>query len=430
MSTNDIFISSLTLRNHPMKNVKPKIRNQYYYTLEFFLKKVGISEPEIYRLEQYKKMLLRGEQCKKDTIEVLTEAIISCRFQRWRMKYRYFILCDFALITMNAEKIKQAAEIIKGFISMPQHEKIDQFVRLLENEKSDPSWVSATKGLLAQYVQNTDFRQRKETRIIVTANISAGKSTLINALVGKRIARTSQEVCTGGICSIYSKPFEDRLVHLQTSKLVMDAGEEDLNSYEWQGTISMASYFRTLSEEVHRICLIDTPGVNSAVNRSHGNLSRKILTEEQYDFLVYILNANKLGTDEEISHFRWVSNHVPHHKIVFVLNKLDSFKRGEDCIQTSMDGIRRDLKGLGYEQPVICPLSAYFAYLIKKKHYGEMLSEDEMDEYHLYSKKFGYPEYDLSVYSEPGWEDEGQYEIMSKRCGMYYLEKILYGGLD
>lgn len=430
MSTNDIFISSLKLSSHPMKNVKSKIRTQYYYTLEFFLKKTGISELEECRLKEYKKMLIRGEQCKKDTIEVLTEAIISCRFQRWRMKYRYFILCDFALITMDASKIRQAEKLIEGFIDASQHEKIDQFVRLLETEKTDSSWISATKGLLAQYIQNIDFRQRKEIRILVTANISAGKSTLINALAGKRIARTSQEVCTGGVCYIYSKPFEDRLIHLQTSELVMGAKEEDLNSYEWKEKVSIASYFRTLSEDVHRICLIDTPGVNSAVNRSHGNLSRKILTEEQYDFLVYILNANKLGTDEEISHLRWVSNHVLHHKTVFVLNKLDNFKRGEDCIQTSMEGIRSDLKALGYERPVICPLSAYFAYLIKKKHYGEILSEDETDEYNLYSKKFGYPEYDLSAYSEPAWEDEDHYVIMSKKCGMYYLEKILYGGLN
>ncbi len=429
MNINDIFISSLILSKHPMKNVKPKKRAQYYYILEFFLERFGISRLEEHRLEQYKRMLIRKEgQNEEDTIEVLTDSIISCRLQRWREEYCYFILCDFALITMDTEKVKQAVELIKRFISVPQYEKIDQFARLLVTEKADSTWISATRNLLSQYVQNANFQQRKEKRIIVTANMSAGKSTLINALVGKQVVRTSQEVCTGGVCLIHNKPYEDGRVHLQTSKFTLDAGEEDLNNYEWGGKISIASYFRMLKESAYRICLIDTPGVNSAINRSHGNLSREILMEEQYDILLYILNANKLGTDEEVSHLKWVSNHLPHNKTVFVLNKLDCFKKGEDNIQLSIKEIKNDLKLSGYEQPVICPLSAYFAYLLKKKHYGEMLTEDETDEYNWYSKKFEKPEYDLSAYSEPAWEDEDHYVIMSKKCGMYYLEKILYGG--
>ena len=61
---------------------------------------------------------------------------------------------------------------------------------------------------------------------------------------------------------------------------------------------------------------------------------------------------------------------------------------------------------------------------------GQALSEDETDEYALYSKKFLRPSYDLSQYYEnvqcfPTDSEELQ---LSKRVGLYGLEKTIYGG--
>ena len=80
---------------------------------------------------------------------------------------------------------------------------------------------------------NKDFISKEEKRIIVTANMSAGKSTLINALIGKSIARTSQEVCTGNVCYLYNKAYEDGNIHLLTNDLNLKATSEDLIEYNW-----------------------------------------------------------------------------------------------------------------------------------------------------------------------------------------------------
>ena len=427
MDTDNRFTSSLILSQNLMNNVKPEVRAQYYYVLEYLINLFDPSEPARLRLEQYKNVLVKKNgRCKHSKTAAMTKSELSRYFQSWEGKYRQFIFCNFALITMDKEKIRQAAEFIKDFISHSQYETFVWFGKVLQAEAIDPKWMSGTKGLFRQYFLNVEFQKKKEIKIIVTANMSAGKSTLINALVGKNIARTSQEACTGSACMIYSKPFEDECIHLKASKLLLDAREKDLKSYEWGKTVSIASHFRSLDENVRKICLIDTPGVNSAINKSHGNITRKVLLEEQYDTLLYIFNANKLGTDEEMSHLKWVSGHIPHEKTVFVLNKSDEFGK-DDNIQESLSRIENDLKVLGYEDPLICPTSAYYAYLLKKKHYGETMSEDENDEYDLYSKKFAKPEYDLS--GDPGLvrEASDQYEMMSKKCGMYNLEKILYG---
>ena len=50
-----------------------------------------------------------------------------------------------------------------------------------------------------------------------------------------------------------------------------------------------------------RFCIIDTPGVNSSLNSNHEKITKKALAEESYDYLVYILNANNLGTDDDLN---------------------------------------------------------------------------------------------------------------------------------
>ena len=146
--------------------------------------------------------------------------------------------------------------------------------------------------------------------------------------------------------------------------------------------------------------------------------------------MIYVLNANKLGTEEEMAYLKWFVNNVDKDKVIFVLNKIDDFNVSEDNILESIEGVKKDLNLLGYDNPIICPFSAYFALLLKMKAFNEKLSDDEEDEYQLYVKKFSKPAYDLTKYYSNSTPEDGDSElmIMSKRCGLYGIEKILFGG--
>lgn len=116
-----------------------------------------------------------------------------------------------------------------------------------------------------------------------------------------------------------------------------------------------------------------------------------------------------------------------------MLNKLDNFKSADDSIAASIEGIQNDLAQLGFENPVIYPLSAYFALLLKLKANGELLTEDEQDEYDYYVKKFSRSEYDLSKYMDQSFISipvDNEQSKLAVRCGLYALENILYGGND
>ena len=427
------FTSSLILDNHPMKCVKPKLKIQYYIILEYFVKQVEDSEYTNCRLNQYRDILLEDRQ-KLDltniSIENLIRSMLNCTLKPWKKKYRYLIMCDIALILLDEINIQKAADSMKLFLSKGKQKQIDVLLSVLKNDKFDKNSINFAADLIEQYRENYHFLKKPELRFIVTANMSAGKSTLVNALIGKSLARTSQETCTGNICYIYNKPFEDNHIHFETSQLNLDATVSEIKNFDKRTSTSTASYFTHLIEQKLRICIIDTPGVNSTLNKRHGEITREAIKSESYHKLIYVLNANKLGTDEEIRYLKWICENVPMNKIIFVLNKLDDFKCTDDDIEASIEGVRNDLFALGYENPIICPLSAYFALLIKLKHKGEILTDDEEDEYVLYTKKFSKPFYDLLKYYEgiEGDINDDEMISMSKKCGLYGLENILFGG--
>ncbi|WP_195927226.1 dynamin family protein [Turicibacter sanguinis] len=433
MKPNLQFKSSLILDNHPMKCVNPKMKIHYYMVLEYFVKQFEDNEYTNFRLNEYRDILLEDSQKPDVTnipIDNLIRSMLNCTLKPWKKKYRYLIMCDIALILLDEINIQKAADSMKLFLSKGKQKQIDVVLSVLKNDKFDKNSINFAADLIEQYRNNYHFLKRPELRFIVTANMSAGKTTLVNALIGKSLARTSQEACTGNICYIYNKPFEDNHIHFETSQVNLDADVSDIKSVNWTSVTSTAAYFSHLSEHKFRICIIDTPGVNSTLNKKHGEITREAIKDESYHKLIYVLNANKLGTDEEIKYLKWISENVSMDKIIFVLNKLDDFKSTEDDIEASIKGVRNDLLNLGYENPIICPLSAYFALLIKLKHEGGKLTEDEEDEYVLYTKKFSRPFYNLLKYYEgiEGDINDDEMISMSKKCGLYGLENMLFGG--
>ena len=433
MKPNLQFTSSLILDNHPIKCVNPKLKVQYYMVLEYFIKQFEDNEYTNFRLNQYRDILLEDNQ-KSDLTNIsmdnLIRSMLNCTLKPWKKKYRYLIMCDIALILLDEINIQKAADSMKLFLSKGKQKQIDVLLSVLKNDKFDKNSINFAADLIEQYRNNYHFLKRPELRFIVTANMSAGKSTLVNALIGKSLARTSQEACTGNICYIYNKPFEDNHIHFETSQLNLDATVSEIKNFDMRTSTSTASYFRNLIEQKLRICVIDTPGVNSTLDTKHGEITREAIKSESYHKLIYVLNANKLGTDEEIKYLKWIFENVPMNKIIFVLNKLDDFKCTDDDIEASIEGVRNDLFNLGYKNPTICPISAYFALLIKLKHKGETLTDDEEDEYVLYTKKFSRPFYNLLTYYEGIEKDINDDEMisMSKKCGIYGFEKVLFGG--
>ena len=81
---------------------------------------------------------------------------------------------------------------------------------------------------LVCWAQNRAFSAKPLRTVLITAGMSSGKSTLINALIGKKISRTQNDACTAKIHYIYNKPYEDGFSGEWESVLDMNANEETL----------------------------------------------------------------------------------------------------------------------------------------------------------------------------------------------------------
>lgn len=428
----EFFTFSFDLKDHPINHVKLKQKKKYYLALEELVSRQLQNKVTAACLEQYRiQFFKRSDPIEKPaSMERIVQSVIQNRYRPWKKEYRCWLMCDAALILSDPERIGDTAANMGMYLSKRRQKKFYALQHVLTDNHIDPEQFAFAKGLISQYRKNRAFAERPIRKMIITANMSAGKSTLINALIGKKLARTSQEVCTGNVCYFYNKPYEDGRIYLENEGYTIQAEQDELKNISWELPVRTASYFRGSCCMSDRFCIIDTPGVNSTVHRAHGTLSREVLLGETYEKAVCVLNADKLGTEEELAHIRWVAQNVEKEKVIFVLNKVDDFKTADDNLAESMEAVKRDLLLAGFENPLICPVSAYFALLIKLKEYGDEMTEDEEDEYAFYVRKFQRPAYNLVKYYDGVREEEGEAEAvrMSKKCGLYGLEKILFGG--
>lgn len=443
ITTNDegvhTFLESLDLSKHPLAKARSKLVKEYYSALAHIvystINQTRIPNDKTYRyisglLQIYSDTFNLSPSDLKTVDDIGLEYHIDFFAKPWRKKYFNILLCDIALVLLNRNLYLQAMDIISQKAPKRIHNSIVQMGTFIIDEQAIDSKHLYLLPLFQQYHMNSRFLLQKERRIIITANMSAGKSTLINALVGKSVARTSQEVCTGNICYIYNKAFEDGKVNLETRNLCLGASSEDLINYDWDGQISISSYFSPVTATIPRLCLIDTPGVDAALHKEHCKRTRESLLHDIYDIILYVVSPTRLGTDAEKKHLKWVAENISKEKIIFILNKLDDFHDFSDSVEESVQGFRNDLINLGFENPVICPTSAYFAFLLKKKMSGQAFTDDEADEYEFLSKKFMRNSYDLSSYynNSQCLPNDTEELVLSKRSGLYGIEQLIYGG--
>jgi len=431
------FIATIDLSYHPL--IKPYGNRpvKYYAILEYFTRQIDSDSIFVSaRLNEYKKKMLKDSKAVKlnqENKKIIIQEVFDS-LKGWLKNPEYLLLCDLSLILLDKKLIQKAYIKIKNSLAKTQATPLKNFKNIILTEKDFKAYPLFIQRAIQQYRSNRHFWAQKETRYVVSANMSAGKSTLINALVGKTISCMKSEATTASLHYIYNKVSEDGISSEWDGVLTLDADEERLMNYDsnnLSGKIHVATYFSTfVNKSDNRFCFIDTPGVNSAINKDHGEITRKTLSEEDYDKLIYIFNATQIGTDEEIRHLKFVAENVSKDKVIFVVNKLDDFNSKNDSISESIAGIRNDLISLGYVNPAIYPISAYFSLLIKKCFNGEELSEDENDLFVKFQKKFSRDFFNLSRYYPPiknlNKLTQDELTMLSIKCGLYGLENALY----
>lgn len=259
----------------------------------------------------------------------------------------------------------------------------------------------------------------KQKKILVTATMSAGKSTLVNALIGQRIMMTQNESCTSLPWVITEDPASSK-PYVRHNRMRISFKHEmasALHALEKMPVPIFTPMYRSKTDLLWQ--LIDTPGVNSSSEAEHKRLAESYIKEMDYDILLYVLNGGHLGTSDDEAHLRFIQHTVPSQKIIFVMNKVDQFRKGHDSISASIATLKARLHELGFADPVVQPVSARAGYLFKCKLQQFELSEEEQDELDWYKRKFERDGFNLTRNSP------SERSTLWDQCGLHPLEQTI-----
>lgn len=282
-----------------------------------------------------------------------------------------------------------------GFFSK---KKLNKVLIAYKQNSSNIDGVSSAQ--IKHWNTNNMFLSGSEKRVLVVANVSAGKSTLINALVGYRFNRTKTTACTDKLVFIHNKCSNDGITY--KIKNGVYTYSENINEGNSESFIEAAFPFKSsLGKE--QICFIDTPGINNVDNCSHKQITEDIIKKGDYDVVLYVSNCQYFGTNDEHKLLKFLKVNV-RKPILFVLNQLDVFNPEEDSIYKMLNDYKSDLIQFGFKNPIVIPVSAYTSFLVRMEPScltkTEVLKKDNIIE--LFKDEY----YNLPQYIEQGNSSE------------------------
>lgn len=228
-------------------------------------------------------------------------------------------------------------------------------------------------------VKAFNMAKSSDFEVNVVATMSAGKSTLINALLRQKLMPAKHEPCTATISEIkdndgscfMAKVYDTAGNLIQTyPELSLDIMKL-LNSDPEVSRIRVEGNIPFVSSEDVALVLVDTPGPNNSRDPEHKAATYRMLSESSKTVVLYILNATQLAVNDDYNLLSHVADSMrvggkqSRDRFIFVVNKLDEFRKGEDSIEDAITKVRDYLRDNGIENANIYPASALTALNIR-----------------------------------------------------------------
>lgn len=211
--------------------------------------------------------------------------------------------------------------------------------------------------------------------INVIATMSAGKSTLINALLSNKLMPSKNEACTATITRITDNgnPRFTATVYDKDGKIINNIDDldydtmDELNSNKNVSEIFVEGNIPFLDAEDTRLMLVDTPGPNNSQNQAHKNTTYSIIKSDSNNLILYVLNGTQLSANDDDNLLRNISEEIKQggkqarDRFLFVINKADQFEPENESIKKIINNAKNYLANHGIYDPQIFPCSAQTA---------------------------------------------------------------------
>lgn len=223
--------------------------------------------------------------------------------------------------------------------------------------------------------------------VIVAATMSAGKSTAINALIGKELLHSANEATTATITCIHDKddlPFFSGNAYSYRNELIAANHQIDTETLrKWNAdpeikVIDLIGDIQTLHNDESELVIYDTPGPNNSQDDNHETLTIEVINDGNYDLILYVLNATQLGVNDDRALLEKIQQSLVKDKqkeIIFLLNKADALDEEKGELLTNIvKNAKQYLENAGFKNPVILPTAANYALVVNKVINNEKLT--------------------------------------------------------
>ena len=232
--------------------------------------------------------------------------------------------------------------------------------------------------------------------------MSGGKSTIVNALLGKKILPSSNRACTANIISVENYDAADDDIWIGqlrsdgkviTRQFIAGNTLDDWNVDAATIQIWLTAKFCNVNRS---ITLHDTPGTNFSQDRSHERITKEFLSQYPLDVILFVINAEHSGTFDEKQLLTWIKKNVIDKrktKILFLINKADSLDPEHENIFEHFNDTRRHLMRLGFDKPKLIALSARAALLFRMVINNQHITPSEAIAFESYHQRFAHEEF-------------------------------------
>ncbi len=424
------------LIRHPLFDEKEELKRKYIALMKKYAEKYEIEEKRISGLQMLLQVMF-GEgntdlPWQGDTNQEEAE-VLKTRFSPFKFfSYRYLFLFDCLMLfaVSDNRKGERICEEFKGHIHRRYHKKIDAMVSMMYsgNEKfAEKTLISI--DMVKAWMDARKHAQSRERSVFFTATMSAGKSTLINSIIGEDLSGTKKAACTSNIIKFHAAPNINNIytiINADGEHYLREAGPVPEYIRNSAQQIDIVGYFSSVLHE-GKYTLVDTPGVNSSLNPQHKQLTRKELSDNNPEILVYVIPVDTYGSEDDYNHLKYILKKVLYGRIIFVVNMMDTYDPEDDSVDGILQDIRSHLSEIGFENPMVCPISAKAGLLIKKMVQNTAMTENERERAEDFMKLFSKAEYDFGKYYPLVTNEGGDYNRALLSTGLPGLEQVLFG---
>ncbi|QHF43728.1 50S ribosome-binding GTPase [Pseudomonas sp. S35] len=267
--------------------------------------------------------------------------------------------------------------------SVPTETRLEKIRDLMNEARQHPQFEHFITG-------NDDVRKyfeeafNRDFDVYVVATMSSGKSTLINAMLGRDLLPAANEATTATIAKITdntsmgSKFSAKRILkNEQVSDSSDDATLDMIKVWNNQTDtvrIDLEGNILAIQErESVRLVLTDTPGPNNSQDQGHEQTTMGFIQDSKRNPLIlYVLNAGQLRTNDDKRLLRLVADAMSKggkqskDRFIFVINKVDDYDPETEDLPGMMNRVSDYLVENGIPSPQVYPISAELTRLIRK----------------------------------------------------------------